>query len=184
MATWPGATISTANLDSDSDRISSARADLYLAVSALNDIIQVGLANVGNIEVNLGSVVTTNTEQTITANKSFAATTTLTKYIESVYSLGNVSGALTPNYMNGAVQTLTLTGNVTLNVPANMPPGGSITLVLTQDATGGRLLSASSSYYFSGGLKTLSTIANYTDILGIFYDGSKYLSTLSKAYVQ
>lgn len=183
MATWPSATISTANLDSDSDRISSARADLYQAVSALNDIIQVGLANVGNIEVNLGSVVTTNTEQSITANKNFTTTTELKSYIESVHALGNISGTIVPSYSNGAVQTATLTGNITLNAPTGMPAGGSITLVLTQDATGYRKLTASSSYRFAGNINTLSNIGNDIDIMAIFYDGTNYLTTLSKGYV-
>ena len=52
-----------------------------------------------------------------------------------------------------------------------------MTLLVTQDGTGGRTLS--STMKFSGGSKTLSTGANAIDVITIFYDGTNYLASLS-----
>jgi hypothetical protein len=58
--------------------------------------------------------------------------------------------------------------------------GTNATLILKQDATGGRTLT--STMKFLGGVKTLSTAANAIDVLSVFYDGVDYLATLGKGY--
>ena len=55
-----------------------------------------------------------------------------------------------------------------------------MTIILTQDATGNRLLTSNMKY--AGGAKTLSTAANATDIIYTFFDGTNYYATLSRAY--
>ena len=80
------------------------------------------------------------------------------------------------------MQTGTLTGSITINSIVNMISGQSITLILTQDATGGRTLTAGASLKFASGYKTLSTTASSIDILNIFYDGSTYWCTLTTGY--
>ena len=75
---------------------------------------------------------------------------------------------------------MTLTGNITLSSVLNMPAGGSMTVILTQDATGSRTLT--STMKFPGGYKTLTTNTNAVDILNIFYTGSTYYASLVKGY--
>lgn len=55
------------------------------------------------------------------------------------HALGNITGAVSIDLANGSVQSATLTGNVTITLPA-VGAGVSerITLLLTQDGTGGR----------------------------------------------
>jgi hypothetical protein len=74
-----------------------------------------------------------------------------------------------------------LNGNITINSLGNAVAGTSMTLILTQDGTGNRILT--SSMKFAGGLKTLSTAASATDIMSVFYDGSTYYATLSRGFV-
>jgi hypothetical protein len=107
----------------------------------------------------------------------------LDRYSERVFDLGNVSGAIGPSLLNGTVQTATLTGAITMNGLGNVTPGSSMTLIFTQDATGGRLLS--STMQAPGGVsgKTLSTAPGATDILNVFYDGTVYYLSLTKGFL-
>ena len=75
---------------------------------------------------------------------------------------------------------MTLNGNVTINSLGNSVAGRSMTLIVTQDGTGGHTLT--SSMLFAGASKTLSTAAGAKDIISVFYDGSTYYATLSKGY--
>jgi hypothetical protein len=92
-----------------------------------------------------------------------------------------VSGAQTPDPANGAIQSMTITGNVTISAFGGTPQAGqSVTLIITQDATGNRLLT--STMKFAGAYKTLSTAASAKDIVSVFYDGTTYFASLTKAY--
>jgi hypothetical protein len=64
----------------------------------------------------------------------------------------------------------------------NITAGQSATLILKQDGTGSRLLTANAAYKFAGGFKTLSTAANSVDIISVFYDGTNYYSSLGNGY--
>jgi hypothetical protein len=103
-------------------------------------------------------------------------------FAETVYAMGNVTGNLAANIdiNNGSIQTMTLTGNITANSIQNMQAGQSVTLILTQDTTGSRLLS--STWKFAGGFKTLTTTANATDIITVFFDSNTYYASLSRGY--
>ena len=109
--------------------------------------------------------------------------TGLTAYRETVYAGGNTSTAITPNYANGNIQTFTANSNFTLNLPTNMAAGQNLVLIITQDATGSRVMTSNSGYKFVNGIKKLTTTANAIDVLSVFYDGSRYLCNLSKGYV-
>ena len=105
----------------------------------------------------------------------------LDKYNETVVSAGNTGAAtLTPDASAGTIYRYTLTGNITLSALANAVAGTSMTIILTQDATGNRTLT--STMKFAGASKTLSTAANSIDIMSVFYDGTTYYATLSKGY--
>lgn len=101
-------------------------------------------------------------------------------YHETVSAVGSATGTITPDSSNGTIQSFTLTGNITLNAFANPVAGQNITMILTQDATGGRTLT--STMKFLGGVKTLSTAPNAVDILSVFFDGTNYWATLGKGY--
>jgi hypothetical protein len=105
----------------------------------------------------------------------------LNTFQETVYTYGNASGTITPDFNNGSIQKLTLTGNITMNTLGNAIAGRSMTLILTQDATGGRALTSSMKY--ADGFNSLSVTANSTDIISVFYDGSVYYASLTTGYV-
>ena len=165
---WPTGNVSLANVDADSDSITSARPQIYQALANINEIREFGV----NITDN----------QTIAGDKTFTGNTTLNEYREFVHTQGNVSGTFAPNAYAGPVQTITATGNITLSVPTGMDTGSSIVLIIRQDGTGSRRLTANSSYKFAGNFRTLSTSANSTDTLSVFYDGSAYLCNLTTGY--
>jgi hypothetical protein len=125
-----------------------------------------------------GNITTGNISST---GKSNIANTNFTKFQETVIGGGSVSGTITPDAAAGTIYTYTLTGNITLNSLANVTTGTSMTLRLTQDASGNRTLT--STMKFAGGSKTLSTAASATDIISVFYDGTSYYAVLSKGYV-
>jgi hypothetical protein len=103
-------------------------------------------------------------------------------FTEVVADLGTISGTFTPNRNNGTIQKLTLTGNITLNVPTNMAPGQSLTLIISQDATGNRVMTPNSAYKFASGFRDLSTEPTAIDMLNIFTDGTLYYTTLTIGY--
>lgn len=98
---------------------------------------------------------------------------------ETVYELTYAS-PLAPNATNGSVQTVTLTGDITINGLSSPISGQTVTLILTQDAVGSRILT--STMKFAGAIKTLSTAANSIDILSISYIGTTYYASLVKGY--
>jgi len=83
---------------------------------------------------NAGDVTLTGT-QTLT-NKTIEAGTFTNGYTEEV-ATANTSTAYTIDLANGSVQILTLTGNCTFTFPT-VVSGKGFTLLLLQDATGGR----------------------------------------------
>ena len=99
-------------------------------------------------------------------------------YGEIVYTGGTATGTITPDPNDGSVQSITLTGNITLNSLSSVASGDSMTLIVKQPASGGPY-TLSSTMKFAGGTKTLSTTANAIDIITIFYDGTDYLASLS-----
>ena len=132
-----------------------------------------------------GSAVLANAPTISTATLSDATVSTgslLLKDIrETVYSAGSTTGTITPDCANGSVQTITLTGSITLNAFANPVSGQTMTLIITQPAAGGPY-TLTSTMKFAGASKTLSTAANAIDILTISYIGSTYYASLAKGF--
>ena len=78
---------------------------------------------------------------------------------------------------------VTLAGNRALANPTNLVDGAAYTLVIVQDATGGRTLSYGSMYKFPGGTApTLSTGANAIDVLSCVAHGGNLLCTLTQDF--
>jgi hypothetical protein len=113
----------------------------------------------------------------VQGNISFSA-----PYYETISNSGAVSGTITVNTGLGNSFTLLLTGNVTINTTSftNMIAGKSITLTLIQDSTGNRTLT--SNMLFAGGISSLSTAAGAIDILSVYYDGVRFMTSLVKGF--
>jgi hypothetical protein len=90
---------------------------------------------------------------------------------------------LTPNAAtSGPRWFVTLTGNLTLNVPTNPVAGQEYIWEFIQDATGSRLLTLGTGFKTAGGAPALSTAAGAVDIYRAIYDGTTFYGVLSKAY--
>jgi hypothetical protein len=96
---------------------------------------------------------------------------------DTVYASGGTTGTIAPNVANGNVQTITLTGSITLNAFTTPVTGQSLTLIIRQPATGGPF-TLTSTMLFAGGFKTLSTANNSIDMLTISYIGTTYYASL------
>lgn len=98
-------------------------------------------------------------------------------------TINTSSGYLTPDWASGTIFRVTATADFTLSVPSNMPVGSYITLIVTQDTTGNRVMTPSSTYKFALGYKSLSTTANAVDIISIFKaSDTELFATLSNSY--
>jgi hypothetical protein len=118
----------------------------------------------------------------VTLNGNFLQNTIIETTTEKTANIGALTGTITINANTGPIQTATLVGNITINTNnmTNFNTGESVTLVLTQDGTGSRLLTSNLKY--AGGSKTLSTAAASIDTISITYDGTNYLAALVKGY--
>ena len=109
-----------------------------------------------------------------------------TKYVEFLLT-PTYASTFAPDWKLGTVQTMTLTGNITLNEPVDLPVGGTMTIIFKQDGTGSRLISyQADKFIFASGIKTLTTTANAVDMLNIFNTGvvgaSQYMCALTTNY--
>jgi hypothetical protein len=87
------------------------------------------------------------------------------------HALGNLGAAVTIDLANGAVQTGTVNGNVTITLPA-VTAGLSehLTLILTNDATGGYAITVQGDAgvgfaWVGGSAPTLSDVASERNVL-------------------
>jgi hypothetical protein len=92
------------------------------------------------------------------------------------------SATFAPTFSNGAIQTTTVTANITSLAFTSPTSGQTITIVATQDATGNRTLPASSSTLkYANGVKTLSG-PNGIDFITISYIGTVYYVSITRGY--
>ena len=100
-------------------------------------------------------------------------------YKEDINALTSSTG-ITVDASLASVHTVTLAHSTTFTI-SNLPTGGSVTIIITQDGTGSRT-GAFASTKFAGGTPTLSTDANAIDVVTIFNDGSNKIATIAKAF--
>ena len=162
--TTAGQVVATGNL------ATSANVDGVNFNASGNAVITGNIGITGNITMSGGKI----------SGSSGTTPAKLQHYGETVVAGGNLTGTLAINTTLGTIQRYTLTGSITINGFVNAVAGTNATLILKQDATGGRTLT--STMKFLGGVKTLSTAANAIDVLSVFYDGTDYLATLGKGY--
>lgn len=93
----------------------------------------------------------------------------------TTYAQGNITGAATLNVLNAPTITATLTGDVTATITAGTYTGQTLTLILTQDGTGNRLMTWPSNFKKAGGTLTLSTTAGAVDQIVMRYNGTNWL---------
>ena len=105
-------------------------------------------------------------------------------YIEKINSLTS-SSTITVNCALASIHTVTLDTNTGF-VITNLPTGGTVTLIITQDGTGSRTATfgtdGSTAVKFPGGSSTLSTGANDIDVVTIVNDGTNFLGNCAKDY--
>jgi len=96
-----------------------------------------------------------------------------------VFTLADAA-TITPNFDNGSIQTVTLTGNRTIANPTNLKNGATYILIIKQDATGSRTVAWGTNYKFSDGIApTLTTTANAVDIVTFISDGTNLYGVLN-----
>ena len=100
-------------------------------------------------------------------------------YKEDINALTSSTG-ITVDASLASVHTVTLAHNTTFTI-SNLPTGGSVTIIITQDGTGSRT-GAFASTKFAGGTPTLSTAANAIDVVTIFNDSTNKIATIAKAF--
>lgn len=68
-----------------------------------------------------------------------------------------------------------LTGNITVTLSAGRSEGDSLTLVLTQDGTGGWTVTWPANFKKAGGALTVSAGAGAVDTIRMVWDGTNWL---------
>jgi hypothetical protein len=144
------------------------------------------------LDVDLGNTITfflfdgTTWQVEATAGPQGAASTVpgpKGDIVDTVYDAGNTgSNVITLDRANGTAQLLRATGNFTLEVPRNMDVGASLTVIITQDNTGHRVMTPAGLFKFASGYKLLSAAPGATDILSIFNSGVAYYVTITQGY--
>lgn len=94
-----------------------------------------------------------------------------------LYDAGNSGTSLAIDWNNSPVQKVTLTGNATLTF-SNVTAGGTYTLVLVQDGTGGHSVTLTG-WEFGDSTPTFNTSANKKNVVSGLYDGSEYLAAFA-----
>ena len=93
------------------------------------------------------------------------------------------AASVTPNLLNGPLQSMTLTGALALAVPSDAAAvvGSRIRIRLIQGSGGTKVITFAAGYHFPGGAPTESTTAAYVDVLDAVYNGTVWNATLSVA---
>ena len=100
-------------------------------------------------------------------------------YKEDINALTS-STAISVDAAVASVHTVTLAHSTTFTI-SNLPTGGTVTIIITQDGTGSRT-GAFTSTKFAGGTPTLTTDANAIDVVTIFNDGTNKIANIAKAF--
>jgi len=178
-------------IDSSTNRILELPTTDNLNLSSSNISNVTNITSVGTITAsNFTGTLTTAAQPNIT---SVGTLTTLTvsgnlvptnivldAFNETLPASANTSTSISPDVSLGTIYRYTANNNFTFNGLSNAVSGSSATVIITQDATGNRLLT--STMKFAGNIRTLSTAASSIDIIGVFYDGTTYYASLTKGY--
>jgi len=92
---------------------------------------------------------------------------------------GNSSTAVTFNWNDGNIQSVTMTGNATFTFE-NPQSGASYQIIITQDGTGGRTITWPTIHWVGKTVPSLTGTLNSKDIVTLTYDGTNYNGVISK----
>ena len=105
-------------------------------------------------------------------------------YIEKINTLTS-SPTITVNCATASIHKVTLATNTGF-VITNLPTGGTVTLIITQDGGGSNTATfgtdGSTAVKFPGGTSTLSTGGGDIDVVTIVNDGTNFLGNIAKDY--
>ena len=156
--------VANANTANTAVTVTASAQPTITSIGNLSALTVDGTLNVGNIVAN-----------TMVPNAII-----FKQYAETVIAGSSTGSSISPNAGAGTIFNYTATSNFTLNGLTGAGAGTSATIIITQDATGSRIMT--STMKFAGNSKTLSTTAGSIDIISVFYDGTTYYATLSKGY--
>lgn len=89
-------------------------------------------------------------------------------HVLATHDLGSITGGVSIVLENGSVQRGTLIGNVTFTLPTvTAGTAEHLTLILTNDATGGRSITITGIQWVTGTAPTFDTAANAKNIIVI-----------------
>jgi len=105
-------------------------------------------------------------------------------FIEKINALTS-SSTITVDCSLASIHTVTLGTSTEFNI-SNLPTGGSVTLIITQDGSGNRTATfgtdGSSAVKFPSNSSTLSTGSGDIDVVTIVNDGTNFLGNIAKDY--
>ena len=167
------------------ERANAGNGQVLVRVQNGFELDEIHDVNVTNVQPN--DILFRNSGNTLWVNQNIGTTLTntnitLKQFQETRVDLGSTGGNITLNMANGSIFAMTATSNISNIALSNAGVGSSGTLIITQDGTGGRLLTVTSAWKFAGASKTLSTAANTIDIVNFFTDGTTVFAALSKGY--
>jgi predicted secreted protein len=178
--TWPTQTISTANLDAGADEPRLARADLYSAVQSVNALITT---------VNLGAAADGNFLKFVTNGNIYPHDhyNTVNSYTQqqriTQANLTISSGVVSWNLNTQQAAQITLTQNVTFSNPTNQQAGGTYTVLVKQDGTGGRTITFGNAYLWqNNSAPVLTSASSAVDLLVFYSDGTKMYGSATRNF--
>ena len=187
-----GSTVTTIldedNMSSDSDTALATQQSIKAYVDS--EISGVSGASTGDITFT-GSTIQSPSNADITLDPSGTGgvvaqgpVTFNAGYIEKINALTS-SSTITVNCALASIHTVTLGTSTEFNI-TNLPTGGSVTLIITQDGTGTRTATfgtdGSSAVKFPSNSSTLSTGGGDIDVVTIINDGTNFLGNIAKDY--
>ena len=100
---------------------------------------------------------------------------------QTVSTMGTVSADAALANVAGKVVNITMGGNFAIT-GHDLTTGQSTNLIITQDTTGGRVLTWPAGTKFAGANADLSADPDAVDIVGVFYDGTTLYVSISAGY--
>ena len=191
-------TANTALINSLNTNVASNTASITSNTTSINNLntnVVSNLSSINSLNTTIAAATNSNTVNTIVkrdASGNFSAgTINATSVISPIYASApqplTDATTISWNPANGLNASVTLAGNRTLSFTSTPVAGSYGTLVVTQDATGGRTITLPSTTNkvlgsTSGTTIALSTIANAKDILNFYYDGTNCYWNIGQGY--
>ena len=167
--------------------VTNTGGDGSLAYNNSSGVITYTGPNAGEVRAHISaaSPITYNSGTGVIGLEQTLDDLTLKKYQETIVAGGNATGNISVDVTNGTIHKFTLTGNVTKIDTPSISTGGSATIILTQDSTGGHVIDTATNplnwtqWDFVNDFTSLDTTANAFNILNVLWDGSKYYASLT-----